>query len=594
MSNLILPNHHVNQVLENNLKAFFARYPHEQSRLENLLRKPAKNFPLINIEVPPAPSKPPIRVLLLTGIANPTFLAALLNDATVRKECFKLFVIENDPEFIAFCFQNADLTQIINYPKTEWFICHSTESIKSAFFRALKPESVTSVMFNVQTLNVKSERDETLESFYQQVPAIYNETVQHVLHNHGNIDDSVLGVEVTVRNQKYLLDAPGIKDLKGHYKGCSALVIGAGSSLDQNLETIKKYQDRFVIIAADAAVKPLTQNGIRVDFCTSIERLNSYQKPFFENLENNTADLVAFPVVHPEVLDSFPGRVRIVYRNYSFFAYFEKAYPKGILRCGGSTSHLGMRLADYMGCRRVFMIGLDSAYEEKDGLYRSHCSGTGHPEWGEFIPLADFNQKRRHQPPIKAINNLGQEAMTNITYYQWVKEYAEELAYLGQRMTIKNCSALGLKIDGIPYIDLETAAKDLDPMLVEKPVPERAQITRGWDHKDLVKNLTAWKQICEDGIKEADELLAMETIDSARYDALFYVCNFRLVVDDLFVAFVIQCCAHDFFHLDNVFYSYSLEHGADLKEKTKVFKDRFSLFIKTIDKLLKAFNGGEN
>lgn len=592
-SNLILPSAYTNPLLENNLNALFRRYPHERARLESILRKPAPSQALPTIELPAAPSNPPIRILLLRGIGNPLFLAQLLNDSLIQKECYKLFIFEQNPEFLAFSFQNADLTQIINYDRTEWFLLQTKESLKPALFRALKPESVTSMMLNVQLLDVVPASDQSIIDFYESLGSLYDETARHILHNHGNLEDSLLGIDVTVENKDYLLNNPGIDDLKSAYKGASALIVGAGPSLDQNLDTIKKYNDRFVIIAADAALKPLLNHGIRVDYCTSIERLNAYQVPFFTDLNDVTTDLVAFPVVHPDVLALYPGTVRMCYRNYSFYAYFEKAYPKGIIRCGGSTSHLAMRLADWMGCKRAFMIGLDSCYEEKDGLFRSHCSGTGHPDWGAFVELSEFNKTRRHPAPMKAINNLGEETTTNMTYYQWVKEYAEELSSLGQRMQILNCSATGLAIDGIPFISLEEASKDLDVNYIEKPIAPKASYTRSWDNSELLKNFQSWLQASKDGIKEADELLAMEAIDYERYQVIHYLFNFRMCIDDLFVAFVIQCAALRFFELENIWWSLSLDPNKDLKEKVSVLRGRFSLFVEALESLIKIFEKEE-
>jgi hypothetical protein len=590
MSNLVLPTKPEESFLEANLKLFFARYPQERSRLEAVLRVvPKQTYPLAEIEIPAAPSQPPIRVLLLLGIINPVFVAKLLNDEFVRAENYRLFIFEQDPDLLAFWFQNADLTQIINYRKTEWLLCQSAEALKPTLFRLLKPEETTAMMLNVQTLQIDAPQTAEALAFYEKVPAIYNETAKHVMHNHGNLDDSLLGIEVTLRNKQSLLDCPGIEDLKDHYAGCSALIVGAGPSLDQNLEAIKAYNDRFVVIAADAALKPLLNAGIRVDFTTSIERLNVYQKPFFENLAPTTAELVAFPVVHPEVLAIYPGNVRLVYRNYSFFAYFEKAMPKGLLRCGGSTSHLALGLASYFGCTKVFLVGLDSAYEEKDGLYRSHCRGSGHPDWEKFVPISEFNRNRRHSPPIPGVDNLGNQVVTNIQYYQWIKEYAEELAYLGHKITIKNCSATGLKIDGIPYVPLEDAVKNLDPLVIEKPAFPRPALTRAWDHKDLVKNFEGWKEAAEACVAESEALLQMSEPDVDRYTVLMHAYFTRFALDTLFVAFVIQSCAFRFFELENKWWAYDLHADRDVHNKITVLKERLQLFVDVLDRLIQMF-----
>lgn len=589
MSSLILPQNYTNPTLEKNLEVFFKRYPHEKARLEPVLRKSVPQQSLLGDLTVEAPlAKPPARILLMLGICNPVLIAELLNNEVLSRETFKFFVFENNPEFAAWAFQNADLTQVLSHWKTEWFICETVASVRPALFRALKPESVCSMMLNVQVYQREFPHPQEALTFYAKVPGLYTETAYHVLHNHGRVEDSMFGVDLTFKNRQFILSKPGILDLKDHYRGQSALIVGAGPSLDQEIQTIKKYNDRFVVIAADAALKPLLAAGIRVDYVTSIERHNIFQLPFFQGIDQKVdAELIAFPVVHPDVLSSYPGNVRLVYRNYSFFAYFEKAYPKGILRCGGSTSHLGVRLADYMGCRRVFLIGCDSAYEEKDGKFRSHCSGTGYPEWGEFLPLEDFKTVREHAPALTAYDNLGRVVTTNITYFQWAKEYSEELAVLGQRLSIKNTAKSGLAFDGVPYVDLAEAAEALSPMDIEKPAyPERAYFNRTWDHKELKANFEAYLGISRAILEEADALLKMDEIPLNRYQGLFLLYTGRLFTEDLFVAWVIQICARNFFELDNLWWAYDLDPTKDLRGKTESLFFKVKVFEDVLTKLL--------
>jgi hypothetical protein len=586
MSNLILPQNYQNPVLQKNLDAFFKRYPHERERLGPILSKPVDARPLPQVEVPPAPSKPPIRILLLLGVVNPMFLAKVLNDPTVRKENFWLFIFENDENALAFYFQAFDLTQVINHPKTEWFLMKTIDTVKGELFRALKPEGVSCMMYSVQVLQVHAPVTEEIKEYYEALPDVYHETASHVMHNHGNLDDSLIGVEATFRNKDAILQCPGVKDLKDYYRGCTAVVVGAGPSLDQDLETLKKIKQKVVVIAADAALKPLLKAGIEPDFVTSIERLNTYQRPFFEGLDPISSELVAFPVVLPELLDLYPGTVRIAYRNYSFFTYFEMAYPKGILRCGGSTSHLGVRLAAYFGCKRLLLLGLDSSYEEKDGLFRSHCENTGYPEWNDYLPLQEFQKKRNHAPALKAPNNQGKPVHTNITYYQWVKEYAEELSYVGQYMAIINCSKTGLAIPGVPHIPLEDVEIKTEDRPSPKPQPKPELHTRSWDNKELLKNLEGWLQLSLEGQKEARALAALSDIPHDRFNALLYTLHLRMLAEDMFVSFVVQCCAKRFFELENKWWALSSDYYGDLPSKVRNIEERFMLFEESLTKLI--------
>lgn len=591
MSNLILPQQFENPILEANLKAFFKRYPYEKVRLEHLLSKPVEDRPVVQIELPAVQSTPPMRVLLLAGISSPHFLANLLNDPLIQAETFQSFLVENNADFLAWMFQKFNLTEVINYPKIEWLLMYDEESIKPAFFRILKQEFVASMMRNVFILETNVPQPEDVTAFYKKLPSIYDETVHHVLHNFGNIKDSLLGVQATLMNKNHVLDNPGIEDLKGRFKGMPALIVGAGPTLDDDLQTIKAHNNKFLVICADAALKPLIEAGIRVDYVTSIERMNDYQKPFFERLEPLSSELVAFPVLKPEIFDIFPGKKRVCYRNYSFFAYFQKNWPKGIIKCGGSTSHLATRLADWMGCSKAYLTGIASCYQQKPGtdLYRSHCSGTGYQAWGEYVTLDTLTNIRNHLPPIKALNNLNEEVTTNITYYQWAKEYAEEVAEIGQRMQIVNCSAQGLRMAQIPYRSLASEAAKLDDIAIEKPLQSSVLYNRVFEHKEIVTNFKVWSTMSEEVILECDELLALAEIPTDRFEVLNYVYNFKLAIDPLFVAFIVQCCAKEFFDLENKWWAYSRNMEADRKEKTAVMKERFQLFKNVLDQTIQIF-----
>lgn len=594
MSNLVLPENYRNKVLEANLQAFFARYPYERDRLELLLSTPVENREVARVELPPVPSHPPMRVLILAGIGSPFFLNDILNDKTIKQETFQIFICENNLDFLAFCFQYVNLVPSIMNQKVEWLLMHNAESAKPAFFRVMKREHVASMMRNIYIIQTQVPQPEEALNFYKQLASIYDETVHHVMHNFGRIDDSLDGVRATLLNKNAILDNPGIEDLKGEFKNLPALIIGAGPSLDRELDNIKANNDRFIIICADAALKPLINAGIRVDYVTSIERLNNYQKPFFEGMAPVETELVAFPVVLPSQFELYPGPIRLVYRNYSYFAYFQKSWPKGIIKCGGSTSHLAIRLADWFGCSKAYLIGIDSSYEQKEGtdLYRSHCSGTGHSEWGEFVSLSDFVENRKHLPPIKALNNQGKEVMTNMTYYQWIKEYTEELSEVCQRMTVINCSETGLKIEGINFQSFSEAVKNLDSVVIKKPKRGPALYNRIFHHKEIVRNFERWGEMIKDLQAECEALFKQDQIDQIRLESLIFVYNFRICVDPLFVAFIVQCCAKEFFELENKWWALEQAFTLNQKEKIVVIKERLDLFKYMIDQTLAIFREG--
>lgn len=592
MSDLIIPNVPTNPTLQTNLSAFFKRFPWERSRLESLLSQPVENRQAVTIEPPASPSN--LRIVILAGIGSPSFLASFFNNLDVQKNMYLTFIVENNLDFLRYLFQYCDITQIINHHRTEWVLMQNEEQIKRTLFLKLKVEEVSSMMYNVYVLETPVPQSDEITQFYRNLQHIYNETTFHVMHNYGRINDSLDGIRATLLNKDVILNQPGIEELKDQYKGMSALIVGAGPSLDKYLETIKKFNDKFIIICADAALKPLIRAGIRVDYCTSIERLNDYQKPFFEGMDKLKTELVAFPVLHPDQFPLYPGPIRLAYRNYSYFAYFQKSWPRGIIRCGGSTSHLALRLAAWLGCTKVYMVGLDSCYEERDGLYRSHCSNTGHKDWGDFVTLDTFKEKKRHLPPIEGVSNSGKSVMTNLTYYQWAKEYAQELVELTGKVSLFNCSADGLVFEGLPYRDLTEVGTALDPVILNRDMKSEIKNYRTFSHKELVENLNKWVEICSDLIKEAEELSKLSQIPLDRFDAFIYVFNYKICIDALFVAFVVQCCAKEFFTIENKWWALDMEPTTNLKEKISVTKEKVELFKDVLGQILAIFKESNN
>jgi hypothetical protein len=156
-------------------------------------------------------------------------------------------------------------------------------------------------------------------------------------------------------------------------------------------------------------------------------------------------------------------------------------------------------------------------------------------------------------------------------------------------MRFTNASQTGLAIDGVPYKPLEEIALSTDPNYIQKPVAPKATYFRSWDNSEIRKNFEGWNKAAKEGIKECDALLAMNEVPENRFAALMYVFNFRFLVDDLFVAFVVQCCARRFFELENEWWELSLDWETELKEKTEVIKKRFELFEEVTARLATMF-----
>lgn len=524
------------------------------------------------------------RTLVICGIGS---YNSLVRAILKHQDQVKTFIfIENNPKVVAHLMNHPKIGEVVTSARVRLLFMQDEKSLASNLFRALKQPHISDFMelacvcFNEQEANPVD-----LEFYKNKVESIYAETCGHVFHNYGRIDDSLEGIRATFANANRLDALPGIQDLRGRFKGVPALLVSAGPSLDQELQELRKAHDRFLILAVDAAVKPLLSSGITPHFTTSIERSNLWQKAFWKGLPKDLkTNLVCYPVVHPEVLDLYPGPMRMVYRNYSYYAYFENNWPKGILHSGGSTAHLAHRLAHYMGCSEIILVGIDSSYEpskENKDLFRSHCNKVGYEDWSSFKSLEDFHLKSNHMPAFEAEANDGSKVWTNQTYYQWIKEFSEEIGSLNTKVTTTSAKGVkGYAIDYKPFKDIIDSYPPLPPITIPA---FQAQNRKKWEHKVLKRSVKGWLRRA----KEAAELCRIVPL-TPDLKTLCFLTDFykqTFTLDDLFVSFIIQNCAAEFYHLQNDYHALSFEALEDYGQKIKLYQKRFTLFTEVLEKL---------
>lgn len=88
-----------------------------------------------------------------------------------------------------------------------------------------------------------------------------------------------------VKNAKYLIHTPRLEVLQNLFAGRTAVIVSAGPSLEKNVDHLKKYQDRVLIISGGRSVRALIDRGIRPHLICSIdfgkENYELYQKWIF-------------------------------------------------------------------------------------------------------------------------------------------------------------------------------------------------------------------------------------------------------------------------------------------------------------------------
>lgn len=586
------------------VREYFANnYPKDQlARIEHLFDAPYTRNPqelpedgiLLKLN-----EEHTVRLCIVAGLVNFDHVIALLRDPKINTVVNGFIFIESDPNTISEFLNHPRFIELLACPGFRFLFNYDERSIKAALFATLRQAEYSVIMECAQVFaNIKAASTPEMLAFYKSIEKTYDESLFHIYHNYGRIDDSLEGVRATFANHDVIRNSKSYSAIKNLYKDCPAFIVAAGPSLDKDIELIKKYENHAVVVCADAAVKPLLKAGITPDYTTSIERGNLYQKPFWENLGPITTELVCYPVVHPDVLSIYPGPKRICYRNYSYYGYFDFSFPKGMSSSGGSTTHLSFKLAQHLGCSRFIFIGVDNAYEEvTPGMFKSHCNNLGHEDWADLKPIADFSDPSKggkHLPPFQVEAFDGSLVYTNLTYNQWAQEFSNDILQenLMDRTFISN--AKSVKFSGVTVMPLQDFCEKLS--VIDKPrnPPPDPNWLRAWNHKDLYLNVRGWFRKVEELQEVITNLVELEEVHTDILKSCFNLIYLYFKKDFLFVSFVIQNCAVEFYQLENDWNYLPNDPAKEYPKRLELLHRQLSLYNEVLGKLIAILeNEGE-
>ena len=169
-------------------------------------------------------------------------------------------------------------------------------------------------------------------------------------------------------NLKDIQRNPGVVALKNCFRKFPGIVIGAGPSLDKNIRLLRQVQGKAVLIACDAALKPLLAHGIIPPFVTCLDPQEDITK-FLKGVSHKGITLIAPTIIHPQVLDLWEGQV-VFYNKFApdipVLTEIQNQLPKlGCLTPGGTVLSIAYDLAFQTGCNPILFLGQDLSYPKK-------------------------------------------------------------------------------------------------------------------------------------------------------------------------------------------------------------------------------------
>ncbi len=272
----------------------------------------------------------------------------------------------------------------------------------------------------------------------------------------------------TLDNISYINENKGylLSDLSGKFIGQTALIAGAGPSLNDNIANIQANRDKFVIFAVNKSVQYLIQNGITPDFVVCLDARNMNKT--LAGLENHLSRVNAIADIRTDYNLRSKGFNKIFF-NFSDTDFFIKKLAKyneymKFYESGGSASTLALTSAVKMGFSKIVLAGIDLAF--KDNVIYTNGETMQRVSQEEIV----VDRVKKNLVKVKSVD--GGLVYTREDYEAFIHHFATLIKELNYS-EIYNISSFGALIDGVKNtsfenLDLQTHA-GMQPVAFVQP-----------------------------------------------------------------------------------------------------------------------------
>lgn len=267
-----------------------------------------------------------------------------------------------------------------------------------------------------------------------------------ILHRIGEWTRNITANEYKIRNSK------GVNWLFEKLKGVPTILVGAGPSLDKNIDLLKECKNKACIIACSSALKPMLAKEIIPDivFVTDSKpkemRLMLDESDFYLKEKADEMILICDTFVHPSVYEDWTGElffynIRALESCPFTHSLIEFTGQIGQLGAGGSVTTIMLCFA-YGGlkCEPVIFVGQDCAYYDTSKHHVSNISSG----------VADLTKVYQ---PIDTVDYLDRKCYTNkalLSFCYWFEDFT-----LGNVGTFINATEGGILTAGFTMQSLQ-------------------------------------------------------------------------------------------------------------------------------------------
>ena len=270
------------------------------------------------------------------------------------------------------------------------------------------------------------------------------------------LNNTIFNIAEANKKEVYLLS-----DLNGKFNLQTALIVGAGPSLNENIDKIKANRNKFVIFAVNKIARYLIQKGIIPDFIVCLDARNMDKtlgglESFLNNI-NCIMDSRADSSVHNKGFN----KIFYSFSDTDFIMTKIAKYNESIKfnESGGTATTLALISAAKMGFSKIVAVGLDLAFKDNE----IYSNGEVMNRISQEDIIVDSVKKKLVQ--VKSVT--GRMVYTRDDYATFIHHFETIIKDL-KHSELYNITSFGALIEGFKNVAFEdlnfNTSASLQPM----------------------------------------------------------------------------------------------------------------------------------
>jgi thioredoxin-like negative regulator of GroEL len=359
-----------------------------------------------------------------------------------------LVICEADPRIFHAAMFHQDLTSLLNDPRVHLVVGDDLGRLDFVLGRVSKTMFAADKMHTVRcaassTWN-KPQYDRLVERVKERMKVL--EINRNTI---GNLGPRML--KNTLENAHLTVGMPGVSRFAGLFKGCPAIIVSAGPSLEKNLHLLREAKGRAVVIACDTVLRLLVPHGVVPDITITADPHEATYRKFRDLPMDQDSILICHPANYPDIYRTFAGRRFTTDTGgvlYKFLSRFWAAKGR-VDHQSQSSAHQAFNTATLIGADPIIFVGQDLCYYDS----KKHAGNLtkGSPFEG-LLPAKERD---------KAKDILGRPVETT-TLFMSFKIMLEDLIKQSPARVI-NATEGGLGVQGAEIMTLRDAIDECCP-----------------------------------------------------------------------------------------------------------------------------------